>query len=248
MLLRLRANPYRELEKCIGYAFRKQPLLEMALTHRSYRFEAKDVTHDNQRLEFLGDAVLGLVVAAQLFDAHGDEDEGTLTELRSRVTNGKALADTAKRIGLGAFIKLGKGEEQGGGRERQSLLADGMEAVIGAAFLDGGLRAAEKVVMTLFSSALGVTAKEDWRDNPKGKLQELAQRRHGRGPEYRCVSEEGPAHQKVFTVDALVEGEAVGRGTGSNRRAAEVEAAAHAVRKLMEEGGKGEELAVNSRQ
>ena len=231
MLLRLGRNPYRELEKCLGYAFRKRALLEMALIHRSYRFEAKDVANDNQRLEFLGDAVLGLVVAAHLFNAHGNEDEGMLTELRSRVTSGKALAETAKRIGLGAFVKLGKGEEQGGGRERQSLLADGMEAVIGAAFLDGGLRAAEKIVMTLFSSELGVTAKENWRDNPKGKLQELAQRRCGRGP----------AHQKHFTVEALVEGKAIGRGMGTNRRAAEAEAATQAVMKLMEEGNRSEQ-------
>lgn len=233
MLLRLRPNPYRELEKRIGHAFRKRDFLEAALTHRSFRFETKDIVHDNQRLEFLGDAVLGLVIAAQLFHAHGDEDEGMLTELRSRVTNGKALAETARRIGLGAFIRLGKGEEQGGGRERPSLLADALEAVIGAAFLDGGLRAAEKVVTTLLSPTLDMTAKEDWRDNPKGKLQELAQRRHGRGPEYRCVAEEGPAHQKQFTVEAIVNGKTVGLGTGTNRRAAEAEAAAQAVEALM---------------
>jgi ribonuclease-3 len=233
MLLSFGKNPYRELEKSIGYSFRKRALLEMALIHRSYRFESKDVENDNQRLEFLGDAVLGLVVAAHLYRTHADGDEGRLTDLRSRVTSGKALAETARQIGLGAFVRIGKGEEQGGGRHRQSLLADALEAVIGAAYLDGGLRAAEKIVVKLFAPTLGEGEQEDWCDNPKGKLQELSQRRHGRGPEYRCVGEEGPAHQKQFSVEAVVNGDVMGRGTGSNRRAAEVEAAVHAVRAML---------------
>jgi ribonuclease-3 len=237
MLLSLRKNPYRELEKSIGYSFRKRELLEMALMHRSYRFESKGVEGDNQRLEFLGDAVLGMVIAAQLYRAHSQEDEGGLTERRSRVTSGKALAETAARIGLGEFIRLGKGEEQAGGRQRQSLLADGFEAVVGAAFLDGGLRAAEKIATKLFPSIMEAPAQEDWQDNPKGKLQEIAQRLHGRSPVYECVREEGPAHQKVFSVEAVVEGRVLGHGSGSSRRAAEVEAATEAVRALMANKG-----------
>jgi ribonuclease-3 len=233
MLLGLGKNPYRELEKAIGYKFRKRNLLEMALTHRSFRFEARDIESDNQRLEFLGDAVLGMVVAAQLYRVHHDGDEGRLTDLRSRVTSGKALAETAKRIGLGAYIRLGKGEEQGGGRDRQSLLADGLEAVLGAAYLDGGLRAAEKIAAKLFALEMPGAVREDWQDNPKGKLQEIAQRLHGRGPVYRCVAEEGPAHQKTFAVEAVVNGAVLGRGGGSSRRAAEVEAATEAVRALL---------------
>jgi ribonuclease-3 len=237
MLLRLKKNPYRELEKCIGYSFRKWELIEMALVHRSYRFESKGIESDNQRLEFLGDAVLGMVIAAQLYRAHTEEDEGGLTERRSRVTSGKALAETAARIGLGEFIRLGKGEEQAGGRQRQSLLADGLEAVIGAAFLDGGVRAAEKIVTKLFPGIGEAPAREDWQDNPKGKLQEIVQRRYGRSPAYECVGEEGPAHQKTFSVEAVVNGKVMGRGTGSSRRAAEVEAATEAVRVLLESKG-----------
>jgi ribonuclease-3 len=232
MLLSLGRNPYRELEKRLGYKFRKRAFLEMALTHRSYRFEAKDVETDNQRLEFLGDAVLGLVVAARLYQEHHDGDEGRLTDLRSRITSGKALAETARRIGLGDYVRIGKGEEQGGGRDRQSLLADALEAVLGAAYLDSGVRAVEKIAARLFAPAPSAAGVEDWLDNPKGKLQEIAQRLHGRGPIYRCVAEEGPAHQKTFAVEAVVNGVALGRGAGTSRRAAEVEAATEAVRAL----------------
>ncbi len=234
MLLSLRKpNPYRELEKRLGYKFGDRALLEMALLHRSYRYEAKDVTTDNQRLEFLGDAVAGFLVAAHLYRLHAEGDEGTLTELRSRVTSGKALAGVARELGLGDFVRLGKGEEQAGGRLRETLLADGMEAVIGAAYLDGGVKAAEKIVTKLLLPLVNATQKEDWEDNPKGKLQELSQRLYGRGPEYKCTSEQGPPHQKQFVVEALAGGALLGEGKGSSKRAAETEAATMAVKKLL---------------
>jgi ribonuclease-3 len=234
MLLSLRRpNPYRELEKRLGYKFGERELLEMALMHRSYRYEAKDVAADNQRLEFLGDAVAGFLAAAHLYRMNRDGDEGTLTELRSRVTSGKALASIAREIGLGEFIRLGKGEERAGGREREALLADGLEAVIGAAYLDGGVKAAEKIVAKLLIPLLGAVPYQEWEENPKGKLQELSQRLYGRGPEYRCVSEEGPAHQKHFVVEAIVGGAKLGVGEGASKRAAETQAATTAVRKLM---------------
>ena len=234
MLLGLRKpNPYRELEKRLGYKFGTRELLEMALMHRSYRYETKDVAADNQRLEFLGDAVAGFLAAAHLYRMNRDGDEGTLTELRSRVTSGKALASVAREIGLGEFIRLGKGEERAGGRDREALLADGLEAVIGAAYLDGGVKAAEKIVAKLLIPLLGSTPQEEWEENPKGKLQELSQRLYGCGPEYRCVSEEGPAHQKHFVVEAIVGGAKLGVGEGASKRAAETVAATAAVRKLM---------------
>lgn len=236
MLLGLRKpNPYRELEKRLGYKFDNRDLLEMALLHRSYRFETKDIVTDNQRLEFLGDAVAGFLVAAHLYRLHRDGDEGILTELRSRATSGKALAGIAREIGLGDFVRLGKGEERAGGRLRETLLADGMEAVIGAAYLDGGVKAAEKIVVKLLIPLVGEAPQEDWEENPKGKLQEISQRLYGRGPEYRCISEEGPAHQKQFTVEALVGGALLGQGQGASKRAAETDAAAMAVRKLLAE-------------
>lgn len=234
MILGLRRpNPYRELEKRLGYKFSNRDLLEMALLHRSYRYEVKDVTADNQRLEFLGDAVAGFLVAAHLYRIHCDGDEGVLTEMRSRVTSGKAMAGVARQIGLGDFMRLGKGEAMGGGRTREALLADGLEAVIGAAYLDGGVKAAEKIVARLLIPLVGTTPGEAWLDNPKGKLQELSQGLYGRGPEYKCISEEGPPHRKVFVVEAIVGGARLGQGTGSSKRAAETEAAIVGVRKLL---------------
>jgi ribonuclease-3 len=149
------------------------------------------------------------------------------------VTSGKALAGVAREIGLGAFVRLGKGEEQAGGRLREALLADGLEAVIGAAYLDGGVKAAEKIVAKLLIPLAGIAPREHWEENPKGKLQELSQRLYGRGPEYRCISEEGPPHQKQFKVEAIAGGALLGEGQGSSKRAAETEAASAAVRKLM---------------
>lgn len=234
MLLGLRRpNPYRELEKRLGYRFSNRELLEMALLHRSYRYEVKDVVSDNQRLEFLGDAVAGFLVAAHLYRIHCGGDEGVLTEMRSRVTSGKAMAGVARDIMLGDFMRLGKGEEMAGGRKREALLADGLEAVIGAAYLDGGVKAAEKIVANTLIPLLGAKPADDWMDNPKGKLQELSQGLYNRGPEYRCVSEEGPPHRKVFVVEAIVGGARLGQGTGSSKRVAETEAAIVGVRKLL---------------
>lgn len=234
MLLRLRRkNPYKELEKKLGYAFRDHKLLEMALTHRSYRFETRDVQEDNQRLEFLGDAVLGFVVAAHLYDAHAEGREGTLTDLRSSVTSGKALGAIGKMIGLGEFVRLGKGEENAGGRQRSSLLSDCVESVIGAAYLDGGVKAAEKIVEKVVIPHFSPGRQADWTENPKGKLQELSQRQYGASPEYRRVGEAGPAHQKTFVIEALVNGKPLGRGMGPNRKVAEAEAAAMAVMELL---------------
>ena len=234
MLLGLRKpNPYRELEARLGYRFKKREFLDMAMLHRSYRFEARDVETDNQRLEFLGDAVVGFLVAAHVYRTHHSGDEGTLTELRTRATSGKALAGVARQIELGRFLRLGKGEEQGGGRFRENLLADGMEAVIGAAYLDGGVRAAEKIVVKLLLPLIAGIRQEPWQENPKGKLQELSQRMYGGGPEYRCVSEEGPPHEKRFVVEVRVGGALLGRGEGSSKRTAEAEAAHHAVSRLL---------------
>lgn len=235
-----RKNPYKALESRLGYAFKNRALLEMALTHRSFRFETKDVHDDNQRLEFLGDAVLGFIVAAHLYKVHADGREGTLTELRSSVTSGKALGAIGKKIGLGEFIRLGKGEEQAGGRGRASLLSDCLEAVIGAAFLDRGVEAAERIVEKIVIPQFCPEASRDWSENPKGKLQELSQRAYGRGPDYRRVSESGPAHCRTFVVEALVNGRVLGSASGPTRRDAEVEAARQAVMALLPEtsGGK----------
>ena len=218
-------NPYKVLEKSIGYRFRDKALLERALLHRSFRFEQRQVTSDNQRLEFLGDAVLGMATAAYLFNTHADKPEGDMTSLRSRVTSGKALAEIARGIGLGDFLKMGRGEEKSGGRERASTLEDAMEAVIGAAWLDGGSRATDKIFKTLFVPQLRSLSGDVWADNPKGKLQELVQARWKMSPQYDVVRREGPPHAAVFHVEVKLPDGNSASGSARSKQAAEADAA-----------------------
>ncbi len=225
-------NPYRALERKLGYGFRSRKLLETALMHRSYHYETTGVDADNQRLEFLGDAAFGLVAAAYLFKAHEGLQEGSLTCLRSRLTSGKALAQIGHAIGLGEYLKLGKGERMSGGHERASNITDAMEAILGAAFLDRGLKAVEKIFLKLFIPLIEIEPDDAWSDNPKGQLQVVAQRRFQANPRYQVVRQDGPSHSKTFTVHALVGGKHVGTGRGLTKRDAEQQAAAHALRQL----------------
>jgi len=228
-----RRNPWKNLEKKIGYRFRKRRLLEAALVHRSFRFENRGITMDNQRLEFLGDAVLGFVSAAHLYKVFGDRDEGEMTAFRSRMTSGKALAALAREIELGEWLQMGKGEQRSGGHKRSSNLADALEAVIGAAYLDGGLRAVQKVFKTLFHPLLDGLSDDVWAENPKGKLQEYAQRRWKAGPKYRIVRKDGPPHASTFTVEVSVREHVYGTGKGRNKQAAETHAAEKALKHLQ---------------
>jgi len=227
-----RRSPYRALEKSIGYAFRKRKLLETALTHRSFRFENQDVEADNQRLEFLGDAVLGFLTAAYLYRRFGEYHEGHLTTFRSQTNSGRALAKLARSIDLGEHLRMGKGEERSGGRKRPSTLADAFEAVLGAVYLDGGIRGAEKMFKKLLVPLLKALSEDTWADNPKGKLQELSQRRWKAAPRYEVVKRDGPPHASIFTVAVLIGGKRRGRGRGKNKQDAEARAAADALKKL----------------
>lgn len=231
MVGRLR-NPYKQLEKLIGYSFRKRSLMEAALTHRSFRFENEGVEDDNQRLEFLGDAVLGLATAAYLYDKHEDKNEGALTSFRSQTTSGKALASVARSIGLGDHIRIGRGEEQSGGRKRSSNLCDALEAILGAAYLDGGMKAVGKIFAKLFIPQLDNLSGDVWADNPKGRLQEYAQRRWKRSPQYRVIRADGPAHAAVFTVEATVAGHLRETGKARNKQDAESRAATALLERL----------------
>lgn len=222
-------NPYRPLEKKLGYRFSRRRHLETALTHRSFRFESPDVESDNQRLEFLGDAALGLLAGAYLFEKFPDFQEGDMTRVRSQLTNTKTLARIAASIDLGAFLRLGRGEQQSGGQHRSSNLSDCLEAVIGGAFVDGGLKAVKKIFLKLFAPEVESAVHDIWGENPKGALQEVSQRRWKASPRYRTIKEEGPAHEKTFTVEALVNGQVVGTGQGLNKREAEMEAARQAM-------------------
>jgi len=228
----LRKSPYKKLEKALGYTFRRSALLETALTHRSFRFESNDVETDNQRMEFLGDAVLGFVAGAHLYKRFEDSQEGALTRTRSHLTSGRMLAQIGRNLDIGQHLRIGRGEEKLGGRRRASNLSDAIEAVIGAAYLDGGVRACEKIFRTVFLPELQEEMLALWTDNPKGELQQIAQSRWKEGPEYRCRDRTGPAHAKTFTAEVLVHGKVLGKGQGRTKRAAETEAAIAAIRRL----------------
>ncbi|MEI2777549.1 MAG: ribonuclease III [Tetrasphaera sp.] len=207
-------------------------LIQVALTHRSFAYENGGVPH-NERLEFLGDAVLGLVVTDTLFRAHPDKSEGHLAKLRAAVVNMRALADVGRAVGLGDYLFLGRGEETTGGRDKASILADTTEAVIGAVYLSAGLDAGTRLVHHLLdplleqSAALGAAL--DW----KTSLQEASATRELGAVEYR-IEEAGPEHEKVFTAQAVVGGQVRGAGTGRTKKDAEQEAAAAAWQALQD--------------
>jgi ribonuclease-3 len=224
-------NPYRELETRLGYRFKDRQLLDCALTHPSYRYENTTVDNDNQRLEFLGDAVLGVAAAAYLYMVYPDKEEGNLTTLRSQITSGRALAKLAHRLSLGAHLRMGRGEERSGGRSRISNLADALEAVVGAAYLDGGHRAAERIFKTVFAPEMDKLGGDPWAHNPKGKLQELSQERWKTAPRYELVASDGPPHNVRFTVKVVLPDGRESLGNGSNKQGAEAQAA----RRLLQE-------------
>ncbi|HAS81846.1 MAG TPA: ribonuclease III [Verrucomicrobia bacterium] len=230
----LRSNPYKTLERALGYRFRNRDLLEKALVHPSYRYETDGVDEDNQRLEFLGDAVLGMLAAAHLFDAHPDKPEGGLTMLRSQVTSGKALAGIGEAMGLGECLRMGKGEERSGGRRRASNLADAVEALIGASWIDGGMKAAEKVFRQLILPAVEGLGGDVAAGNPKGMLQELCQSHWKCSPTYTLLATEGPAHEALFTVEVRLPDDSAWTGQGAGKRAAETAAARSALDSLAQ--------------
>jgi ribonuclease-3 len=205
-------------------------VLELALTHRSFAYENGGIP-TNERLEFLGDSVLGLVVTETLYRLHPDLPEGRLAKLRAAVVNMRALADVARELGLGDYLLLGRGEETTGGRNKSSILADTVEALIGAVFLDRGLDEADALVHRLFDSTIAQAATLgaglDW----KTSLQELTAAAGLGVPEY-VVAESGPDHAKEFVASAVVAGQAYGSGTGRNKKEAEQKSAAHAYRAL----------------
>ena len=216
-------------------------LIERAVTHRSYAYENGGLP-TNERLEFLGDSVLGLVVTEELFRRHPDLPEGQLAKLRAAVVNSRALAEVARGLGVGRFLRLGRGEEASGGRDKSSILADAVEALIGAAYLDLGTEPTRALVLRLFADLLDGSARLgaglDW----KTSLQELAAGRALGVPEYQ-VDESGPDHSKSFHAVAMVGGRAVGEGEGRSKKEAEQRAAERAWTALSEEAGSGGDAA-----
>lgn len=218
------------LESRIQYKFRNSLLLAEALTHPSLAYESQHRNFDNQRLEFLGDAVLQLIVTEELFRRFISATEGHLTKLRSRVVSRRALAKFATAIHLGDYLLLGKGEESTGGRRRLSTLADAFESLIGAVFLDSGVEKARELVLRLLEDELGSMEEGAEEMNPKGELQECLQAIHPQAPAYRIISETGPDHRRVFQAEVSWRGSVLASGKGKSKKEAEARAASEAIR------------------
>jgi ribonuclease-3 len=216
----------------LAYQFRDENLLQLALTHPSVAHESGTVTAHNQRLEFLGDAVLGLVLTQKLYEQFPGSDEGPLTKARAKLVNRKTLAERARALGLGAHLILSRGEEASGGRERASALADAYEALLGAIFLDGGFEAAREFILREFAEAFGELSALPFIENPKGELQELLQTRSPLAPEYVTVQVSGTDHDPLFECAVHHEGVELARGRGKSKKSAESEAALAALQKL----------------
>jgi ribonuclease III len=221
-----RVNP---LEDRIGYKFRNPLLLTEALTHPSLRHETHRDHFDNQRLEFLGDAVLQLVITEHLFGHFETEPEGKLTKLRSRLVSREALTVHAATIELGSYLMMGRGEEASGGRQRHSTLADAFEALVGAIYLDSDLATVRRFILEQAATDLAQLVEEPVDINPKGQLQELLQSISPRSPAYELLSQTGPEHAKTFVVRAMWEGLELGQGTGKSKKQAETAAAIQAM-------------------
>ena len=217
------------LEKRIGYKFRNSLLLAEALTHPSVGHETQKYHFDNQRLEFLGDAVLQLVVTEYLFQHFNTAPEGQLTKLRSRLVSREALKEHALALDLGSDLMLGRGEEASGGRKRTSTLADAFEALIGAIYLDGNFAKAKKFILEQASNVLAQIAEEPFDINPKGQLQELLQSISPVSPVYETISQSGPEHEKTFEVQVVWDGNILGQGNGRSKKQAETAAAEDAL-------------------
>jgi ribonuclease III len=222
------------LEAKLDYRFKEPAVLDRALTHRSRANEdASGSTIDNESLEFLGDAVLGFVMADLLFRDYPHFDEGQKSKIKATLVSTATLAMLARRLDLGEFLALGRGEEKTGGRKKQALLADSYEAVIAAIYLDGGIDEARRFVSREFAEELeDVRSPEFWGRDYKSALQELAQSREFGLPEYIVAAESGPDHRKIFHVEVRVHGDVLGTARGASKKAAEQEAARKAMDKL----------------
>lgn len=232
------------LEEALGYRFQDRALLAEALTHRSHRTEdggstaltASGAAADNERLEFLGDAILGFLVSEALYELGGNLCEGKLSRIKSNLVSTRQLYQVAKRLELGSYLRLGPGEEKTGGREKKAILANAVEALVAAVFLDGGLRAARQLVRRLLLTELEMKGVERLaRADYKSALQEYLQGRGEAAARYELVATRGPEHRKLFKVAVWVGGECLGEGEGASKKAAEQQAAQRALTRLREE-------------
>jgi len=220
------------LQDRLGYTFRDESLLRLALTHPSVAHESSVATPHNQRLEFLGDAVLGLVLTGALYEKFPALGEGPLTKARAQLVNRRTLATEARRLELGAHLILSRGEETSGGRERPSALADAYEALLGAMFVDGGYEAAGEFILRSFRDVFGALTEVPNLENPKGELQEFLQSTSSTAPQYEMTCVTGPDHDRLFECAVFHSGAELGRGRGKSKKEAESGAAFAALQKL----------------
>jgi ribonuclease-3 len=225
-------SDFAALQTRLGYTFRDESLLRLALTHPSVAHEQGASIQTNQRLEFLGDAVLQLVVTRELYEKFPALGEGPLTKARAKLVNRRTLGDHGKNLDIGPHLILSRGEELHGGRERPSALADTYEALLGAMFLDGGFEAAREFILREFRTGFGELTTVPILENPKGELQELLQSFSPESPQYRVVSVSGPDHDRMFECTVQHAGVELARGRGKSKKAAESEAAGAALKFL----------------
>ena len=224
-----------ELQQRLGHQFRDESLLRLALTHPSVAHEANVPTQHNQRLEFLGDAVLGLVLSQRLYEKFPGADEGLLTKSRAKLVNATALAAHGRWLDLGTQLILSRGEENTGGRERPSALADAFESLLGSIFLDGGFDAARDFILREFAADFTELTLSAGIDNPKGELQEYLQAKSTVPPAYQLISADGPDHDRNFVCAVQHDGVELARGAGKSKKSAESDAALAALKILRNE-------------
>lgn len=227
----MKKNKLNKLQSQIGYRFKEPKLLKKALTHRSYLNESQNIDQSNERLEFLGDAVLELIISHHLFNSHPNQPEGILTSARSAIVRTESLAKLAQKLDLGSYLLLSKGEEKSGGRNNTHLLANTTEALIGAIYLDQGLKACQaftdKHLIPLAKAILTQPLKD-----PKSRLQEQTQALGYSSPTYKTISQIGPDHNKTFTINVLVNHQKLASGKGKSKQEAQQKAAKKALLKV----------------
>jgi ribonuclease-3 len=224
---------YEKIEQALGIRFKDRKTLTSALSHSSYVYEkGMPYAAGNERLEFLGDSIVGMVVSEHIFQNYPDQAEGKLSKIKSVVVSKKILARAAQRLGLGGYVLLGRGEALTGGRQRRSLLANVFEGIVGAIYLDHGLAVAREFVLRNLRDEIEPAASGKSIRDHKSELQEIAQRRCGQVPRYRVTDVAGPDHDRVFEVEVHVDNHVVGLGAGRSKKSAEQKAAETAIRKL----------------
>ncbi|MDA3901237.1 MAG: ribonuclease III [Spirochaetes bacterium] len=234
--LKNRSKALTKLQNILKVKFTNLDILNRSLTHRSYANELPYLIKENERLEYLGDSVLGLIINEYLYKRFESYHEGDLAKIKSTVVSEEMLAAVAFELKIGQFILLGKGEDHSGGRKRPSILANTVEAIIGAMYLDCGLKQTKKFILSVFKKYIDQVDKIPTMRDPKTSLQEIIQKKYKKKPDYMLLKEEGPDHKKLFTVALTIEKRVVIEGTGTSKRRAEIDAARKILNKIRHEG------------